>query len=78
MQGIKAAIYAYYGVTSDPASHSTLYGEDKLCMKGKTLCNYDIRSCVVNLLYTCVYINISIGVCVCVRARACVCVVENY
>ena len=40
MQGIKAAIYAYYGVTSDPASHSALDGEDKLCMKGKKLCEH--------------------------------------
>ena len=33
-QGIKAAIYDYYGVTADPASHSELDGESKLCMKG--------------------------------------------
>lgn len=35
-QGIKAAIYDHYGVTADPSSHSTLDGEDKLCMKGKS------------------------------------------
>ena len=37
-QGIKAAIYSYYGVTADPASHSNLDGESKLCMKGKYIC----------------------------------------
>jgi len=56
MQGIKAAIYAYYGVTSDPASHSALDGEDKLCMKGKS-CVSTYVFLHINLLHTCVVVE---------------------
>lgn len=48
-QGIKDAIYHYYGVTADPSSHSQLDGEDKLCMKGSYTSRVKTMQCIIIL-----------------------------